>query len=111
MKFRKTAAIAAFSALASLTAADGTPLAGVETPAAPSLARITERVKPAPRPAENVSPDGKWIAYTVRTGGEFTFEQVMVAVVPAAGGTPKVLTADLDRSASGLRCTDSVPSR
>lgn len=49
------------------------------------------------------SPDGKWIAYTVRTGGEFTFEQVMVAVVPAAGGTPKVLTADLDRSAGGLR--------
>ncbi len=49
------------------------------------------------------SPDGKWIAYTVRTGGEFTFEQVMVAVVPAAGGTPKVLTADLDRSAGGLK--------
>ncbi|HEY0863849.1 MAG TPA: S9 family peptidase [Lacunisphaera sp.] len=49
------------------------------------------------------SPDGQWIAYTVRTGGEFSFEQVMVAVVPAAGGTPKVLTADLDRSASGLK--------
>jgi dipeptidyl aminopeptidase/acylaminoacyl peptidase len=49
------------------------------------------------------SPDGKSIAYTVRTGGEFTFEQVMVAVVPAAGGTPKVLTADLDRSATGLK--------
>lgn len=49
------------------------------------------------------SPDGKWIAYTVRLGGEFTFEQVMVAVVPAAGGTPKVLTTDLDRSASGLK--------
>lgn len=49
------------------------------------------------------SPDGKWIAYTVRTGGEFTFDQVMVAVVPAAGGTPKVLTADLDRSAGSLK--------
>lgn len=49
------------------------------------------------------SPDGKWIAYTLRTGGEFTFEQVMVAVVPAAGGTPRVLTADLDRSANGLK--------
>lgn len=45
-----------------MTDAGGTPLAGVETPAAPSLARITERVRPAPRPAENVSPDGKWRA-------------------------------------------------
>ena len=49
------------------------------------------------------SPDGQWIAYTVRTGGEFTFEQVMVAVVPAAGGAPKMLTADLDRSVTGLK--------
>lgn len=49
------------------------------------------------------SPDGRWIAYTMRTGGEFTFEQVMVAVVPAAGGAPKVLTPDLDRSATGLK--------
>lgn len=45
-----------------MTDADGTPLAGVETPAAPSLARITERVKPKPRPPESVSPDGKWRA-------------------------------------------------
>jgi dipeptidyl aminopeptidase/acylaminoacyl peptidase len=45
-----------------MTDANGTPLAGVETPPTPSLARITERVKPAPRPAENVSPDGKWRA-------------------------------------------------
>jgi hypothetical protein len=42
-----------------MTDAGGTPLAGVETPSAPSLARITERVKPAPRSPENVSPDGK----------------------------------------------------
>ncbi len=45
-----------------MTDASGTPLAGVETPPTPSFARITERVKPAPRPAENLSPDGKWRA-------------------------------------------------
>lgn len=49
------------------------------------------------------SPDGQWIAYAVRPGGELTFEQVMVAVVPVAGGTPRVLTAELDRSATGLQ--------
>ena len=38
------------------------------------------------------SPDGKWIAYAVRTGGELSFEQTMVAIVQASGGTPKVLT-------------------
>ena len=44
------------------TDASGAPLAGVRTPDTPSLARITERVKPAPRTPENVSPDGKWRA-------------------------------------------------
>jgi dipeptidyl aminopeptidase/acylaminoacyl peptidase len=49
------------------------------------------------------SPDGKWIAYTVRSGGEFTFEQPVVAVVPAAGGAPKLLTPELDRPMTTLR--------
>ena len=51
----------------------------------------------------SASPDGRWIAYAVRPGGELTFEQTMVAVIPAAGGTPTLLTADLDRSATSLK--------
>lgn len=50
-----------------------------------------------------VSPDGKLIACTVRTGGELSFDQPMVAVLPAAGGKPKVLTANLDRAATNLK--------
>ena len=49
------------------------------------------------------SPDGKWIAYTLTTGGEFSFEQAMVAIVPTGGGTPKMLTANLDRSVGNLK--------
>jgi dipeptidyl aminopeptidase/acylaminoacyl peptidase len=49
------------------------------------------------------SPDGKWIAYAVRTGGELSFNQPMVAIMPPGGGTPKVLTPDLDRAVAGLK--------
>jgi len=49
------------------------------------------------------SPDGKWIACAVGTGGEFSFDQPMVAIVPAAGGTPKVLTPALDRAVANLK--------
>jgi dipeptidyl aminopeptidase/acylaminoacyl peptidase len=49
------------------------------------------------------SPDGKWIACTMRTGGEFSFEQPMVAVVPAGGGGVKLLTQQLDRAAASLQ--------
>lgn len=49
------------------------------------------------------SRDGQWIAYTVRPGGELSFEQAMVAILPAAGGTPKVLTPNLDRTATNLK--------
>lgn len=49
------------------------------------------------------SPDSKWIAYAIRPGGDFSFEQPMVAIVPAAGGTPKVLTPALDRSVANLK--------
>lgn len=48
------------------------------------------------------SPDGKWIAYTVRTGGEFSFDQAMVAVVSPAGGAPTILTPQFDRAADNL---------
>ena len=49
------------------------------------------------------SRDGKWIAYTLTTGGEFSFEQAMVAIIPAGGGAPKALTPQLDRNAGSLR--------
>jgi dipeptidyl aminopeptidase/acylaminoacyl peptidase len=48
------------------------------------------------------SPDGKWIAFAETGGGEFSFEQAVVAVMPSAGGTSVNLTPDLDRSASDL---------
>ncbi len=66
-----------------MTDADGTPLAGVETPPIPSLARITERVKPAPRPPENVSPDGKWRALILNHN---------VVIEPVASGASITLT-------------------
>jgi dipeptidyl aminopeptidase/acylaminoacyl peptidase len=49
------------------------------------------------------SPDGKWIAYAVATGGELSFNQPMVAIVAPGGGTPKVLTPDLDRAVAELK--------
>lgn len=52
----------------------------------------------APQP----SPDGKWIAFTQTGGGEFSFEQPVVAVVSPGGGTPGSLTPDLDRPAGDL---------
>ncbi len=49
------------------------------------------------------SPDGRWIAYLVRTGGEFSFDQPMVAIMPASGGKTEILTGNLDRAAEGLK--------
>ncbi|MDI1318662.1 MAG: S9 family peptidase [bacterium] len=49
------------------------------------------------------SPDGKSIAFILTTGGEFSFEQPVVAVMPAAGGQVKMLTTKLDRSATNLQ--------
>jgi dipeptidyl aminopeptidase/acylaminoacyl peptidase len=56
--------------------------------------------------APATSRDGQWIAYTVRPGGELSFEQARVAILPAAGGTPKVLTPNLDRAATNLKWAD-----
>jgi dipeptidyl-peptidase 4 len=66
-----------------MTDAEGTPLAGVETPLPPSLARITERVKAPPRPPENLSPDGKWRALILNHN---------VVIEPVASGTSITLT-------------------
>jgi dipeptidyl aminopeptidase/acylaminoacyl peptidase len=53
------------------------------------------------------SPDGKWIAYLTGDEPRFSAYQLQkLAVVPADGGAPRVLTASLDRSVSGpLRWT------
>ncbi len=47
------------------------------------------------------SPDGRWIAY--RQGSEprfYAYSQDLLAVVPARGGKPRILTEALDRDAS-----------
>jgi dipeptidyl aminopeptidase/acylaminoacyl peptidase len=53
----------------------------------------------APQP----SADGKWVAFIVTRGQFFGYEQAAVGIVPAAGGTPKILTAAQDRPASNLQ--------
>jgi dipeptidyl aminopeptidase/acylaminoacyl peptidase len=48
------------------------------------------------------SPDGQWIAYI--QGDEprfFAYNLGKLAIIPAAGGTPRVLTESLDRNVSG----------
>lgn len=52
------------------------------------------------------SPDGKWIAYL--RGGEprfYAYNLNRLAVIPAAGGEPRVLTETLDRPAADPRWT------
>jgi dipeptidyl aminopeptidase/acylaminoacyl peptidase len=49
------------------------------------------------------SPDGRWIAFTLTPGARFSFEQPIVAVVPADGGEIRLLTPKLDRAATDLR--------
>lgn len=49
------------------------------------------------------SPDGRWIAFTLQTGGEFSFDQPKVALLPVGGGAVRVLSDQLDRSAQNLR--------
>ncbi|MEO8067413.1 MAG: S9 family peptidase [Flavobacteriales bacterium] len=50
------------------------------------------------------SPDGKWIAYLKTQTPEYdAYDQAQIAVVPAVGGTPKILNAALDRTVSEPR--------
>jgi dipeptidyl aminopeptidase/acylaminoacyl peptidase len=49
------------------------------------------------------SPDGKWIAFAMTPGGEFSFEQRAVAIVPAGGGKVEMLSAPLDRAVANLK--------
>ncbi len=68
-----------------------------EKPRAVTTAAVTDR-EPV------FSPDGKWIAYLA--GGDpkdIWYASNHVAVVPAAGGEPRALTAQLDRNVEGPR--------
>jgi len=48
------------------------------------------------------SPDGQWIAYLQGDEAKsLAYEQHMLAVVPAAGGAAKLLTASIDRPVGG----------
>ncbi|MDP2915993.1 MAG: S9 family peptidase [Candidatus Aminicenantes bacterium] len=48
------------------------------------------------------SPDGRWIAYLQGDEPRFTaYDLHKLAIVPATGGAPKILTVGLDRGVSG----------
>ena len=49
------------------------------------------------------SPDGQWVAFTATPGEFFGYGQASVAIVPVAGGEPRLLTEKLDRSAGNLK--------
>ena len=68
-----------------VTDTDGQPLAGVETPDAPSLARVTGRVQSQPRPKENLSPDGNWRALILNHN---------VVIEPTTSGASIALSTD-----------------
>jgi dipeptidyl aminopeptidase/acylaminoacyl peptidase len=51
-----------------------------------------------PRP----SPDGRYVALTATHGGNFSYAQTVVAIVPVTGGRPQLLTEKLDRNAGNL---------
>jgi dipeptidyl aminopeptidase/acylaminoacyl peptidase len=67
--------------------------------------QITSFVGPDHEPSW--SPDGKWIAYLQGDEPKYSaYNLSKIAVIPAEGGTPKILTPSLDRSAEGpLRWT------
>ena len=54
------------------------------------------------------SPDGKWIAYTTASDGEYGVAHL--AIVPDAGGPAKILTKKLDRSVSEIEFSDDGES-
>jgi dipeptidyl aminopeptidase/acylaminoacyl peptidase len=53
------------------------------------------------------SPDGKWIAFSTQLDPKlFEYGTKHIAVVPATGGQPKVLTSELDRNSITPRFTE-----
>ncbi|HZS47309.1 MAG TPA: S9 family peptidase [Blastocatellia bacterium] len=64
-----------------------------------SLRRVTTNPGRDRSPAW--SPDGKWIAYVTTTDVKaIDYAAVYLAVIPAEGGTPRILTQKLDRNAN-----------
>ncbi len=70
------------------------PLEGNE----PVLLTGTDTVDSGPRP----SPDGRWIAYNSQPVANLSTANLEVKLLPAAGGEPRVLTAELDCHAADL---------
>ena len=64
-----------------------------------TLERLTDDERPKSEPA--FSPDGRWIAFLVADDGVYGAPQV--AVMPAAGGQARILTAPLDRWVNDFR--------
>src|SRR5213080_1023883 len=59
---------------------------------------------PGPDSAPTWSPDGKWIAYVTELDPHlFYYNTRHLAVIPASGGQPNVLTRSFDRSIRRLR--------
>ncbi|MBI5767356.1 MAG: S9 family peptidase [Verrucomicrobia bacterium] len=52
------------------------------------------------------SPDGRQVALTATRGDTFSYAQAAVAIVPATGGAPRLLTEKLDRNAGSLQWSD-----
>ena len=64
-----------------------------------SIRKVAESPGEQPEPAW--SPDGKWIAFITQLDLKlFWYATYHLAIVPASGGEPKVLTKALDREAS-----------
>ena len=61
-----------------------------------TVTRLTDRRGPDQDPA--VSPDGRWIAFTGHDDQGRAYEADELWIMPAAGGTPRSLTATLDRN-------------
>jgi dipeptidyl aminopeptidase/acylaminoacyl peptidase len=64
------------------------PLDGGE----PVLLTGTDTADRGPRP----SPDGRWIAYNSQPVADYSTANLEIKLLPAAGGEPRMLTADLD---------------
>jgi len=70
------------------------------------LTRLTTH--PGPDSSPVWSPDGKWIAYTTASDGEYGVSHL--AVTPCTGGTAKILTKKLDRGVSAIEFSDDGDS-
>jgi dipeptidyl aminopeptidase/acylaminoacyl peptidase len=70
------------------------------------LTRLTTH--PGPDGSPIWSPDGKWIAYTTASDGEYGIAQL--AIVPCTGGPAKILTKNLDRGVSRIEFSNDGES-